>query len=815
MIWQRHVIGFGVVASLALAAGLMSDDIASSADEPDADYGQELPRIPPTAPTAALDKFRVAEGFRIELAAAEPLVTDPIAMDFDEDGRLFVVEMRGYSEQGDEGLGRIRLLEDRDADGRFETSSVYADRLSWPTAVLCFDGGVFVGAAPDILYLKDSDGDGRSDARRVVFTGFGRGNVQGLLNSFRWDLDNRIHGATSSAGGRVGATDLRNRDFAFDPRTLDLVATTGGGQHGMTFSPWGEKFVCSNSDHVQQVMYEDRYAARNPYVVPPPPRQSIAADGPQADVFRISPVEPWRLVRTRLRVAGVVPGPIERGGKAAGYFTSATGLTIYDGHAWPVEFRGFAIVGDVGGNLIHRKRLTGDGIRYTAHRVDEGGEFVAASDIWFRPVQFAVGPDGALYVADMYREVIEHPDSLPPAIKRHLDLTSGRDRGRIYRIVPDSFKQPRPVRLSEASTADLVQLLGHENGWHRRTAARVLFERRDAAAIGPLMRAAIGADSPLARLHALYALDGLEALDATTLVRALDDYHAGVRMHAVRLAERLPSGSHSLRKRLLQMVTDPSPHVRYQAAFTLGELAGGSDRNAALAEVLKRYGEDEYLRFAAASSLGESASDVAHLLQRDARFADSRAGRRVLDLLAEQISRQDAAASSPDLSRPEPALQQVLRHEDPERQAVFRRYQQALVMDGDPTRGQAIFQNSCVSCHQLERKGTVLGPNLAATANRGSEAVLLAILDPNREVDPQYTQYLISTTAGKTYAGAIANETATSISLQDGESEPRTILKIDIEELTNTRKSLMPEGMEQEISIEQMADLLAYLRTVR
>src|SRR5437667_5631135 len=196
---------------------------------------KDLPRVAPTEPNRALSTFQVKPGFRLELVAAEPLVVDPIAMSFDEDGRLFVVEMRDYSERRDERLGRIRLLEDTDGDGRFDKSTVYVDNLPWPTAVFCYDGGIFVGATPDILYCKDTNGDGVADVKEVVFTGFAsdyapyqtnRLNVQAMLNSFNWFLDNRIHGATSMSGGKVvcvkkpGAApiDLRGRDFSFDPR---------------------------------------------------------------------------------------------------------------------------------------------------------------------------------------------------------------------------------------------------------------------------------------------------------------------------------------------------------------------------------------------------------------------------------------------------------------------------------------------------------------------------------------------------------------------------------------------------------------------
>ena len=264
-----------LLVTMLVHSGASADDAAPAAVE--ADLSAELPRIPPVVPEQAVGTFVTAAGYRVEQVAAEPLVTDPIAMAFDEQGRLFVVEMHDYSEDADGHTGVIRLLTDTDGDGRFDTSSVYVDKLSWPTAVLCYDGGIFVGAAPDILYCKDTDGDGRADTIKKVFTGFGRGNVQGLLNSFAWGLDNRIHGATSSAGGAVRRADDERarplapsgRDFSFDLCMLELTATSGGGQYGMSFDQWGRKFVCSNSDHIQQVMFDDRYLAA--ILTSPPP----------------------------------------------------------------------------------------------------------------------------------------------------------------------------------------------------------------------------------------------------------------------------------------------------------------------------------------------------------------------------------------------------------------------------------------------------------------------------------------------------------------------------------------------------------------
>ena len=961
----------------------------------------KLPRFPAVEVEEALETFETAPGFRLELVASEPLVHDPVAMAFDEFGRLFVVEMRGYSEQREDRLGAIRVLEDTDGDGKYETSSVLIDELAWPTAVTCWKGGVFVAAPPDIWYFKDNDGDGKAEVRNRVLTGFSHENVQAMVNSFRWGLDNRIHGATSSGGaelagveGAVEPVKLRLRDFAFDPVTMAYGPTTEGGQHGMGFDDWGHKFSCSNSDHIKQVVYEERYLSRNRFFSAPDSRLSIAAEGRQPEVFRISPVEPWRELRTRLRLEGkLMQFRLEGGGRAAGYFTAATGITIYRGDAWPAKYRGIAMVGDVGSNLIHRNRLKSEGIPLSAHRMDEKSEFIASSDTWFRPVQFANGPDGNLYVADMYREIIEHPWSFGDAIKPMLDLTSGNDRGRIYRIVHEDGGEREPRMPGELQGADLVAMLEHENAWHRETAARLLYERQDKSAVSAIRSLGEASRNPLGRMHALYALQGLGALERTDLISAVADADPGVREHAIRLAEPLVEDE-SVKKAMLALTDDPSLRVRFQLAFSLGQLTGDEVRTRALTELARRDANDPWIRMAVFTSLdvgaekmftelladesfrGESGAPTLfrELAQLIARKNDPREFEQLLSALGElpsseerrlalpivlglregmrtgsAISKrlmskddvspgavrfrkilQNALAVATDSDEPEqvrldairlagllpleqtrepfasllggaepdPVQRQVVsvlgRYTDSKitdlvvslfpsltpsvrsaamdalflrrdrygpildavergdlnpgdlsavqiqrlclapdqdqaeraigllspnrennRSKLIQDYHPALTLKGDVEKGRALYRAACAVCHRAEEFGNQIGPIPATFQNRGREWMLVNILDPNREVNPEFTNYVLTREDGSVVAGLITSENANSLTVTRADGGSEAVLRSDLAELTASKLSLMPEGLEAALDHQGMADVLAYLEALK
>jgi putative membrane-bound dehydrogenase-like protein len=302
-----HLCGFALVV-VSLAAGDEPSPRLQSAQIP------EFPRVAPTEPQQAAATFECQHGFSMQLVAAEPLLTDPVDLAYDEDGRAYVVEMRDYpfpeekNAEPKEFIGQVRLLIDDDGDGRMDRSTVFADKLAWPTSVACWKGGVFVAAAPDIWYFKDLGGDGKADVREKVFTGFSRYNVQAIMNNLEWGLDGRLYGAASGNGGNVRPADepqampiaVTRRDFSFDPDKRDFRVESGGERFGNSFDDWGNRFLCNIRNPVQHVVLPAKYLARNPLLAVPRAVQDAAAFGDQLRVYRISPPEAWRVPRRTL-----------------------------------------------------------------------------------------------------------------------------------------------------------------------------------------------------------------------------------------------------------------------------------------------------------------------------------------------------------------------------------------------------------------------------------------------------------------------------------------------------------------------------------
>ena len=620
----------------------------------------------PLSAREELATFRVLKGFKVELAACEPDVVDPVAMAFDENGRLFVAEMRGYPNEGVATgkitSGRIKMLEDADGDGFYEKSTVYADNLRFPTGVMPYKGGLLVANAPDILFLEDTKKCGKADRRTVLYTGFDLANIQSLINSPQWGLDNWVYACAGAKGGTITspqkadmpAVTLRGRGVRFRPDIPGSIEPiSSGGQYGIAADEWGGWFTSTNSQHLRHIVLPDHYLRRNPLLPVSAVTLDIPDHGAACQVQRISPFEAWRVERTTRRAAGpdarrfpsteLVPG---------GYITSACSAIVYTADAFPAAFRGNTFVCDPANNLIHRDVLVPKGATFTAKRGDEGCEFVASTDTWFRPVCQAIGPDGALYVLDFYREAIETPLSLPEDIKKKMNLES-RGRGRIWRIVPETWdraeaRKRRPA-LGKATTAELVAHLADGNMWRRLTAQRLLVERRKNEAVKPLEELARTSPSALGRMHALWTLDGLQALDEKLLEQALKDSEAGVREQALRMADARLAGSARLRSATVLLADDAAPRVRFQLAFTLGE-ANWPEGVAALARLARRDDNDTWTQTAILSSAHSCAAALLEALATDRGFTRN-ASSTNLDMLKRVSALAGARADDAALAR--------------------------------------------------------------------------------------------------------------------------------------------------------------------
>jgi len=953
-------------------------------------------------------------------------VASPVALQFDEDGRIIVVEMPGYP-LDTRPTGRIRLLEDRDGDGKPERSTVFADGLVLPTGVMRFKRGVLVTAAPDVWYLEDADGDGKAERCLKVLTGFAFSNPQHTVNSPVFGLDNWIYLAHEGPAEAViypelfgdpgqairfpgnpdaQAVEVGRHTVRFRPDSFEIEARSGSSQFGHAFDEWGRYFTLDNSNHLRHEVIAARYLKRNPDLPVGNAMQNISDHGSNAKVFAITKRPRFELLTE------------------PGKFTSACSPTLELGGAFPASLGRTSFVAEPAQNLVHRDVWADVGSTFTARRAQEGMEFLASTDSWFRPVNMTVGPDGALYVVDYYRQMIEHPEWASTHVHKHeKDMYAGQDRGRIWRITPANGplagpKRPTPPHMGSASDEELVAALAHENAWWRRTAQRLLVERGRVEAVPRLKRLFAESPKALGRLHALWTLEGLGRLEDSLVLAALGDPEPGVRENALRLAEPRLARAPALVAKALGLTKDESPKVRFQLLCTIGGVDSAASR-AAQEELLRRDLEDEWVQVAALSASRERAAaylkaafapgssfttketpgrasflrraagvvgarpasaEVDGLLSRVAGAAEPKAdwwraavaeglsrGARergsvttsaggqasLLDLafdraaavrraslqmllvaksaggprLRPALQRAEALAAKPDAAadrradavrllailEPAPrkelferlvdprepdevqaaavqglgriagddvgafllarwrtlsaavrseaaeallaepgrtrllvaALQKgdvqtwaltfgqkrdLIMNEDPEirararplleqppeeREKVLKRYEAALDREADPHRGLEVFDRVCAKCHRLDGKGAEVGPDFGSARNRAPALLLADILLPSRSIAQGYESYVVETAGGDVLEGIIASQTPTAIVLRREGAEERVVPRSEIKKIYASNLSAMPADLEQQVDVQQMADLLALLTSGR
>lgn len=561
------------------------------------------------SPEESRAKFVLHDALKIELVASEPQVFDPVAMCFDAQGNLYVIENRGYPSGNPEGpAGTVAMLQDKDADGFYETRHVFAEGFDFPNGIMPWEGGVLVTDSPHVYYLKDTDGDNSADVHKVFLDGFKRGGSTQLYVSHpTLGPDNGLHFTNGLSGGTVRVPghpeipelDIGRNDLRYDPRTHTLETRSGRAQFGLSFDDFGHKFTCSNRNHLVHSVLEPSDLSRNPYLNQSAVVQDIPVHGAASPVFALSSATTTAYAHE-------------------GTFTAACGLVIFRGTALPDKYYGNSFVCEPTGNLVHRDVLSRKGGTFQAVRApgESASEFLATTDDWSRPVFLTNGPDGALYLCDMYRKTIEHPTYLPDEVAAITDFDAGKTLGRIYRIT--TAPEYRPATFDATTTADLIETLEHPNGWHRDTAQRLLLEQLDQVDPEHLRVASRSASSPKARALSLYLLDAADALNASDIREALGDDAAEIRELGLRLARTVDSLDADVNAAILECANDSDASVRFACALLLGDgILPASEALTALASILKQDIDDPWLQAAVLSALGEGSAAFSEQLLRE------------------------------------------------------------------------------------------------------------------------------------------------------------------------------------------------------
>jgi putative membrane-bound dehydrogenase-like protein len=734
----------------------------------------------PKSPQDSLAAMRVRPGFTVELVAAEPLVVDPIAFEWDAQGRLWVVEMRDYP-LGMDGKGKpggvIKVLTDENGDGIYDKATVFAEDLPFPTGIFPWRDGVLVAAAPDILFLRDTNGDGRADERTVLFTGFTEGNQQHRINGFDWGLDGWLYGANGDSGGNIVAAGARRRaaqkpvsisgrDFRFRPDTLEFEAESGNTQYGRHRDDWGNWFGNNNPNWLWHYTIEDRYLRRNPQLAVKTTKQMLANYPEPTRVFTAYPKEsaPIRFNQPQ----------------SLGHVTSANSPMPYRDELFGPGFATSVFASEPVHNIVHREVLTPDGATFTSRRADDeqDREFLASNDVWFRPTMTKTGPDGALYVADMYRFALEHPEWIAPETQSRLDLRAGADKGRIYRIFPTGTKLRPTPNLARLDNAALASAIDSANGWQRDTVQRLLFERGAKDTASALRQLAVNARNPKVRVQALATIGTLGLSESHIVRTAVRDSHPAVRIQALRLSEALAPQHSDVLPALLSCADDPEFAVRRQLALTLGEWRD-ERAIATLQRLADREAEVAQMRVAIQSSLAPDSP-----------------------LFARLKAAPPSLASVPVLPKPSTA----------DRAKVVASYSGVAALQGDAQRGHTLFVQQCAICHRLKADGKEVGPDLAMVADKPLDWLLTAIFDPNAAVEPRYQAQLVKLKSGSELSGLVASETANNLNLRLPGGADYPVLRADIAGQQALGRSLMPEGVETVLKPQDVADLVAWLR---
>lgn len=798
----------------------------------------------PLSPTESGKAFRVPAGMKIRLLASEPLVSEPSGVCWDERGRLFVCELHGYNVEGQhdidelnktgeldmqvrriqaseeakkkahtETYGTVKLLRDTDGDGVMDHAELWADRLPPCYGIAPGNGGIIVACAPDIVLLKDTDGDDRPDVQEKLFTGFGTGALERGINAPTWGVDHWLYFGRGWNGGTITGPHLAkpvtlpSTDFRIRADGSAIEPVSGSTRTvGMAFTAGGDRFVATTTHpglFVTPIPW--RYLERNPDAGAP------VLDGTASDdtkVYPIAPVHPWRTKREQHAEYFALYRKVSLSDAAAsGYFTSGCGPLVYQDRALP-GLHGHYLVCEPAQNLVHRSEIVRDGTQLRLRRVkgEEQSEFLASRDSWFHPVSLAHTPEGGIAIVDFYREIIEDYSAIPRHLQQQYGVINGRDRGRIWLLVPEEPSKVPPADMGALDDAALTRELGNGLFWRRRTAQRLLEERG--------------------------------GIPANQLLRGWNSADPDTKVIALRAADedRFASAP-EMEQEMLGMVSDPGipPQLALQIALSLGQSRSPAVKEA-LITLARTHGGLRWMDAAIASSAhkleqeilvalsavpGRSNPVMIHLAgiiagrgeEKEitgtiAAIEGAKGPAKILDIL--KLGLGETRPAAPKVKVPAPAAPTAEQNAAWERRVP--EVLAALAQKPDLEDGRLLFQGICGVCHRSRGMGFAVGPDLDAEFQRAPEVILRDVLFPSEAARPGYETVMVETQRGETLLGIAMSDSPTSITLRLTGGTERTILRKRASIRTLRNVSLMPAGLGDALKPAQIANIIAFLR---
>ena len=817
------------------------------------------------SPEESMKRIQLDGPYEVQLVAAEPLVLDPVEATWDEKGRMFVADMRDYPlgppNPGDPWLSRIQLLTDENGDGRMDKAVTFADHMDNVQGLLPYDGGLIATTRSQILFLKDTDGDNKADLIKPLIRGFNPKHSQLQVSAPRWGPDGCVHFNNGLDAKEIYPADAPTKvvgipgsNFKWNPKTGEITPTGGRGQYGGAFDDYGHHFYCSNRNPLMFTVMPYEAMLRNPHAGITQVHEDIATPGAETRVY------PLQITHTTADAH-------------AGTNTACSGLGVYRGGLMP-ELKNNVFVPDPTGQLVTRYQIEPNGASLKATRVGDRTEFFRSSDEWSRPVNFTTGPDGAIYICDIYRRWIDHARFFPEEFVKTHDMRQGENHGRIWRVVPkkgqlitsstskttgigmDSAFKPQPEHPERAlflkiptitDTKELAAILTKhgEDPWMAKMVASASAKNMGSilSQLGDgFFNHFSATKSDTIRTFTTGSLADGDAADIKSLLTLLQKQPGELLWWKPALLQgfaKLPKGHEAAAKEIAALQTKIDTIIADAKAPLDQRLAVlpllASRKWAAVEPVVKNLlttTQPLELTAATVALLKKfSATSTSPLiyellpkagpgLKRDLVTILTANGTTALELF-KRMEKGEFPPAWVDVEKRwayqrgkgemAELAKKLFGEANSDRAKVVTSYLDAAKKPGDAKRGQQVFATICITCHKHGQLGVDVGPSLSDVKVKPPEALLSDILDPNRMFEARWSGYQIETTDGRTLAGLIQSETTDAIVLAMPGGAKETLSRSAIKDMKSLDRTLMPDGLEAAITKEQMSDLLALL----